>query len=131
MKNKREKIEFYISIIILVITSIYIINKSIIYSGAFYKLIIGKFSFYSVLIVIPSLVGIIMLFYNNKSIIAKILTILGSILLIGSLVTCILISIDRFTTFEYILFIVFGIIGLLLNINSFIINKKQEKRYVK
>ncbi|MGN1299008.1 MAG: hypothetical protein ACI4UE_03395 [Candidatus Scatovivens sp.] len=131
MKNKREKIEFYISIIILVITSIYIINKSIIYSGAFYKLIIGKFSFYSILIVIPSLVGIIMLFYNNKSIIAKILTILGSILLISSLVTCIVISIDRFTTLEYILFIIFGIIGLLLNIISFISNKKQEKRYVK
>ena len=127
MKNRRKVNEFYIGILILITLSIYIINKSIIFSGAF-KLLVGKFSFYSVLIVIPAFIGGLMFFYNKKSIIAKILSILGILLLIISIVTGLIISLAKFSILQYILFIIFGILGLFFVIISFM---DKEKKYVK
>lgn len=125
MKNRRKINEFYIGLLIITIISIYIINKSILYSGAFLGLTIGKFSLYSILIVIPAFIGGLMFFYNKKSIIARILSILGIMLLLISIITCIVITLGKYSILQYILFTVFGLIGLFFIIISFI-NKENK-----
>lgn len=120
MKNRRKVNQFYIGQLIITILSIIIINKSIINSGAFMGLSIGKFSFYSILIVIPAFVGGLMFFYNRKSIIAKILGLLGVVLLLMSIVTCIVITLGKYTVLQYVLFGIFELIGIVLVIISFI-----------
>lgn len=120
MKNRRKVNQFYIGQLIITILSIIIINKSIINSGAFMGLSIGKFSFYSILIVIPAFVGGLMFFYNRKSIIAKILGLLGVVLLLMSIVTCIVITLGKYTVLQYVLFGILELIGIVLVIISFI-----------
>ena len=120
MKNKRKVNQFYIGQLILTILSIIVINKSIIHSGAFAGLAIGKFSFYSILIVIPACLGGLMYFYNRKSIIAKLLGILGVLLLIISIITCVIITIGKYTFLQYALFTIFALIGIFFVIISFV-----------
>lgn len=125
MKNRRKVNEFYIGILIIIIMSVYIINKSILYSGAFLGLTIGKFSLYSILIVIPAFIGGLMFFYNKKSIIARVLSLLGVLLLLISIITCIIITLGKYSILQYILFTVFGLIGIFFIIISFI-NKENK-----
>lgn len=128
MKNRRKVNEFYIGILIITIISIYIINKSIIYSGAFLGLTIGKFSLYSMLMVIPAFIGGLMFFYNKKSIIARLLSLFGVLLLIASIITCIVITLGKYSIMQYIVFGIFWIIGMFFIIISFI---NKEKKNVK
>lgn len=125
MKNRRKVNEFYIGLLIITIVSIYIINKSIIYSGAFLGLTIGEFSFYSILMVIPVFIGGLMFFYNKKSIIAKVLSLLGGLLLIVSIITCITITLGKYSILQYILLTIFLLIGIFFIIISFI-NKENK-----
>lgn len=125
MKNRRKVNEFYIGILIITIMSVYLINKSILYSGAFLGLTIGKFSLYSILIVIPAFIGGLMFFYNKKSIIARVLSLLGVLLLLISIITCIIITLGKYSILQYILFTVFGLIGIFFIIISFI-NKENK-----
>lgn len=120
MKNRRKVNQFYIGQLIITILSIIIINQSIIKSGAFGGLAIGKFSFYSILTVIPALIGGLMFFYNRKSIIAKILGISGTGLLLTSIITCIIITLGKYTVWQYVLFSAFEIVGIALITISFI-----------
>ena len=125
MKNRRKVNEFYIGLLIITIVSTYIINKSILYSGAFLGLTIGKFSFYSILMVIPAFIGGLMFFYNKKSIIAKVLSLLGGLLLIVSIITCITITLGKYSILQYILLAMFLAIGIFFIIISFI-NKENK-----
>lgn len=118
MKNKRKINQFYIGMLILTILFIYIINKAVVFSGAF-KLFFGKFSFYSILIVIPVNIGGLMFFYNKKSIMGKILSIVGSLLIILSITIGLIISYDKFSILQYILFIILGGLGILSIVSSF------------
>ena len=120
MKNRRKVNQFYIGQLMITILSIIIINKSIINSGAFGGLAIGKFSFYSILIVIPALIGGLMFFYNRKSFIAKILGVLGVGLLLASLITCIIITLGKYTVLQYVVFGILELIGIVFVIISFI-----------
>ena len=125
MKNRRKINEFYIGTLIVSIISIYIINRSILYSGAFKGLAIGNFSFYSILMVVPAFIGGLMFFYNKKSIIARVLSLLGVLLLLISIITCIIITLGKYSILQYILFTVFGLIGIFFIIISFI-NKENK-----
>ncbi len=76
-RKPTESIEFYIGLILLAVGLFFILNKTVVSSGwGFYSWRIGSFSISSGLVVIPLIVGIIWLFYNPKSIVAKIIAIL-------------------------------------------------------
>lgn len=97
-RKATDSIEFYIGLILLALGLFFILNKTVVSSGfGFYSWRIGNFSISSGLIVIPLIAGIIWLFYNPKSILAKILSILGGIFIIASIIM----NIDiRFTTHQ-------------------------------
>lgn len=119
-RKATDSIEFYIGLILLALGLFFILNKTVVSSGfGFYSWRIGNFSISSGLIVIPLIAGIIWLFYNPKSILAKILSILGGIFIIASIIM----NIDiRFTTtsmFDYIIMLILMAAGAGLLLKSF------------
>ena len=66
----------------------------------------SKFSLSSGIIIIPLIIGIIWLFYNPKSIVAKLITILGGIFIVSSIIMSLRISFTSTTMFDYIIMIV-------------------------
>ena len=120
-ENKRkpsDTIEFYVGILLLGAGLFFILNKTIVSSG-FYAWRIGTFNISSGLVIVPLLVGIIWLFYNPKSILAKIISILGAIFIIASIIMGINISFTRTTLFDFVIMIVLMGSGAGLLLRSF------------
>lgn len=74
--------------------------------------------------VIPLVIGIVMIFNNTKSIIGKILAILGIALIIVSIVTTVHIRLSRTSLFSYILMLTFIIGGANLMFKSLTLKRK-------
>ena len=104
MENKRKIGMFYLGLVCLVILTIYVTNRAIIYSGAIQALRFGRFSFYSILIVLPICAGLLYMFYINKSIIAKVFVIASILLIVFSIFTSFIIARTRFSVAQYIIF---------------------------
>lgn len=106
-ENKRkpnDTLEFYVGIVLLSAGLFFILSKTMVSSG-FYAWRIGTFSVSSGLVIVPLLVGIIWLFYNPKSFLAKLIAILGAIFIIASIIMGIHISFTRTTLFDFIIMI--------------------------
>lgn len=135
MENKRElikKIEFYVGLAILVITSFYFIHNVIKYSGGFFGLAIKGFNYSSILVLIPVVISLLLLHINKKNIFYMILVILSGILLIATIVVCIVIGHTRILMSTYIWCIILFIVAIGLLVLSFL-NKflLGDKKYVK
>lgn len=126
-------IEFYLGLALLIVTSICYLNKAIVYSGMLNQLIIGKFSVYSLFIVLPFTIGIVYIFYHKKKdkkgLIALIYTAISALLLIISTIICISFASSRFSKGEYIILILIYIVSAALITISKI--HFEEKKYVK
>ena len=135
MENKRElikKIEFYLGLAILVITSFIFIHKVIKYSGGFFMLRIKSFNYSSILVLMPVIISLLLLHINKKNIFYLILVILSGILLISTIIICIIIGYSRLVLTEYIIYSVLLVISIGLIVLSFL-NKflLGDKKYVK
>ena len=135
MENKRElikKIEFYLGLAILVITSFIFIHKVIKYSGGFFILRIKSFNYSSILVLMPVIISLLLLHINKKNIFYLILVILSGILLISTIIVCIIIGYSRLVLTEYIIYSVLLVISIGLIVLSFL-NKflLGDKKYVK
>jgi len=135
MINKRElikKIEFYLGLSILVITSFYIIHNIIKYSGGFFMLAAKTFNYSAILVVIPVIISLLLLHINKKNIFYLILVILSGILLISTIIVCIVIGYTRIAVNEYIVFTILELISIGLIVLSFFDKiLLGDKKYVK
>ena len=125
-ENKRkptDTLEFYVGLMLLVGGLFFILSKTIVSSG-FYAWRIGGFNISSGLIIVPLLVGIIWLFYNPKSILAKIVSILGAIFIIASIIMGIHISFTTTTLFDFVVMIVLMGAGAGLLLRTFFYKNK-------
>lgn len=59
------------------------------------------------LIVVPLLVGVVMLFYNPKSIVAKIVTALGAVIIVAAIIMSTTIRFRTTSMYNYIIIILF------------------------
>lgn len=135
MENKRElikKIEFYLGLVMLVITSFIFIHNVIKYSGGFFMLRVKSFNYSSILVLLPVIISLLLLHINKKNIFYLILVILSGILLISTIVVCIIIGHSRLVLTEYIIYSVLLVISIGLIVLSFF-NKflLGDKKYVK
>lgn len=126
MAENREKrkatecIEFYIGLVLLAVGLFFILNKTVVSSGfGFYSWRIGSFSISSGLVVIPLIIGIIWLFYNPKSLVAKILSVLGGIFIIVSIIMNLNIRFITTSMFDYIIMLILMAAGSGLLLKSF------------
>ena len=118
MSNKDNKnepqntLEFYIGILLMGAGLFFLLNKTIVSSG-FSNWRFGGFGgfggFYvsSGIVIVPLIIGIIWLFYNPKSILAKLITILGGIFIVASIIMSLRISFTTTTMFDYVIMIIF------------------------
>lgn len=119
-RKASQSIEFYIGLIFLALGLFFILNKTVVSSGfGFYSWRIGSFSISSGLIVIPLIVGIVWLFYNPKSIVAKIISILGGIFIIASIIMNLNIRFVTTSMFDYIIMLILMAAGAGLLLKSF------------
>ena len=103
-KKPTDTLEFYVGLALLASGLFFLLSKTFVSSG-FYAWRIGAFNVSSGLVIVPLLIGIIWLFYNPKSFIAKLIAIVGAIFIIASIIMGINISFSRTTLFDFIIMI--------------------------
>lgn len=126
-KKASDFMEFYIGVILMAAGVFFLLNKAVVHSG-FYGWTIGGVNISTGLVVIPLMIGIIWLFNNPKSIIARLITIAGSIFVIVSIIMNMRISFRTTSMFDYVLMtmLMAAGIGLLLK-SAFMARKSNSK----
>lgn len=114
-KKASDFIEFYMGILLIIAGVFFLLSKAVVRSG-FYGISIGGLNISTGLVVIPLMVGIIWLVNNPKSILARILTIAGSIFIVGSIIMNIRITFTTTSMFDYLIMmlLIAGGIGLII-----------------
>lgn len=103
-RKERNPIFFIIGAVLLII-GVFILSRKIIVTNSFATFSILGHDFTSGLLLFPLIFGIIWLFYDTKSIGAKILTAIGILLVIVSVIMSIHIHLTMMTLFDYIIII--------------------------
>jgi len=118
-KKASDYIEFYMGVLLIASGLFFLLSKAIVHSG-FYAFSVGGLSLSSGLVVIPLMLGVVWLVNNPKSFWARLVTIVGSIFIIGSIIMNIRITFTTTSLFDYLVMILLiaGGIGLLLKANS-------------
>lgn len=117
MNKGRNDLLVFIAGLIMLVCGIYWFTSSVTVTTGFYSWRIGTFSAGG-LVVVPLLAGVFWLFVNPDSIPAKILSVLGIILIIASVVAATHFVFRNRNLFEYLLMLVFicGGFGLVLRV---------------
>ena len=107
-KNEPEKERdplFFVVGALLLIIGIFILSKKIVVTSGFFGYTLWGFHMGFGLVVIPLIAGIIWMFYNPNSLWAKILSILGAIFIIVSVILNTGIHLVSMTLYDYIIII--------------------------
>ena len=128
-KKASDFIEFYVGLLMMAAGVFFLLSKAVVYSNHF-GFTIGGITISSGIVVIPLMAGIIWLMNNPKSLLAKILTLAGSVFIIASIMLSIRIMFTTTTYFDYIVMVVLLASGLGLVIRTYKIardlNNKKE-----
>lgn len=124
MSNERkskptDSLEFYIGLFLLAAGLFFILTKARVSSFGFYSFYLGGITISSGLVVIPLILGVIWMFYNPKSIVARILSILGGIFVIAAIIVSINITFPSTSLFDYIIMIILMASGAGLLLKAF------------
>ena len=110
-----ELLQFFIGVILLG-AGLFMLSKRVMVHSSWYIWRIGGFDLSSGTVTIPLIIGIIWYFFNSKSIIPKIIIVLGAIFIVLSIIMSVRINFVTTSMFDYIL--IFGMAaagsGLLL-----------------
>ena len=123
-KKPTDTLEFYVGLALLASGLFFLLSKTFVSSG-FYAWRIGTFNVSSGLVIVPLLIGIIWMFYNPKSFLAKLISILGAIFIIASIIMGININFSRTTLFDFIIMIALMGSGAGLLLRTFFYKNKE------
>ena len=114
-KKPSDYIEFYIGILLIASGLFFLLSKAVVHSG-FYGFSVGGLNVSTGLVVIPLMFGIIWLVNNPKSFWARLITIIGSVFIVASIIMNIRITFTTSSFFDYLvmMLLIAGGIGLLL-----------------
>lgn len=115
-KRRNEFLEFVVGILLLVV-GLYWFMSSVTVTSGFFGMMMGGFRVGG-LVVVPFLVGIVWMFINTEAILAKVVAILGFILIIASIIASTTFIFRSRTLYEYLLMLVFifGGLGLIMRV---------------
>jgi len=99
-----ELLQFFVGVILLGVGLFLLCNKVVVHSS-WYSWRLWGMNLSSGLVIIPLIIGIIWLFYNPKSIAAKIIIVLGAIFIVATIIMSVSIHFVTTSMFEYILII--------------------------
>ncbi len=113
--ESNELLQFFIGIILLGV-GLFWLSKRVMVHSSWYIWRIGGFDLSSGAVTIPLIIGIIWYFFNSKSIVPKIIIVLGIIFIVVTIILSVRINFMATSLFDYIL--IFGMAaagsGLLL-----------------
>lgn len=118
-RERNELLEFLGGLIMFVVGLFLFTNKVTVQSALFSgSLAIGSVNISSGLVVIPFIVGIVMMFVRPRMLAAKLVTGLGLLIIIVSVIATTTIRLPRITLYEWLLYLVliFGGLGLLCRV---------------
>lgn len=128
-KERNELLEFLGGLAMLVVGLYLFTNKATVQTSFFSgSLSVFGVNFNSGLVIIPLIIGIVWLFARPSSFGAKLVTGLGILIIIASVIASTTIRLPRITLYEWILYLVliFGGLGLLLR--ALIVGNKREDK---
>lgn len=106
-KEGNSLLIFFIGVILLGVGTFMFTNQVSVssswYSWGFLRF--GAYNFSNGLVVMPLIIGIIWMFFNSKSIIAKVITTLGAIFIIITIIMSINIRFERTSLYVYLMII--------------------------
>lgn len=106
--GSNDLLQFFIGIILLGV-GLFMLSKRVMVHSSWYVWRIGGFDLSSGTVTIPLIIGIIWYFFNNKSIIPKIIITLSVIFIIVTIIMSVRINFVTTSMFDYIL--IFGMAG--------------------
>ncbi len=119
-----DSLEFYVGLFLLAAGLFFILSKARVSSFGFYSFHFGDMYVSSGLVVIPLILGVIWMFYNPKSIVARIISALGGIFIIGSIIISTRITFPSTSLFDYIIMITLMASGIGLLLKAFFSKNK-------
>lgn len=127
-KKATDFVEFYIGIISIAAGIFFLLSKAVVHSG-FYGISIGGISVSTGIVIIPLMIGVVWLVNDPKSIIARLITIAGSVFIIASIILNIRISFVTTTMVDYVIMMLLIAVGLGLIIKTFsMVRKINDKK---
>ncbi len=106
--GSNDLLQFFIGIILLGV-GLFMLSKRVMVHSSWYVWRIGGFDLSSGTVTIPLIIGIVWYFFNNKSIIPKIIITLSVIFIIVTIIMSVRINFVTTSMFDYIL--IFGMAG--------------------
>ena len=103
-RNENSGLYFLIGIV-LVSVGLFLLTQQTIVTMDWYTWMFGSFKLATGLVLVPFIVGIIILFYNPKSLIGKIVTIIGICIIVATIIMSIKIVFKSTSLFNFILMI--------------------------
>lgn len=120
-KGKNELLRFVVGIVMLTV-GLYWFMSSVTVTTGFYSFRIGQFSGGG-LVVVPFIVGICWMFANPDSIGAKIIAVLGLVIILASIIAGTRFVFQRKNLYEYLLILVFIFGGAALTLRILLAKK--------
>ena len=109
-KKKIDSLEFFIGLILLAV-GLFMLSKRVVVHSSWYMWRIGSFQLASGTVVIPLIIGVIWYFVNPKSLISKIIIILGIIFIVVTIIMSVSINFVSTSLYDYILILVMAAAG--------------------
>lgn len=104
-KGRNELIEFIVGVVMLV-AGLYWFTSSVTVTTGFYSWKLGGMNMGG-LVVVPLIVGICWMFFNSDSIAAKIVTVLGIVIILASIIAETRFIFNHKSLYEYLIMLVF------------------------
>ena len=109
-KKKIDSLEFFVGLILLAV-GLFMLSKRVVVHSSWYMWRIGSFQLASGTVVIPLIIGVIWYFVNPKSLISKIIIILGIIFIVVTIIMSVSINFVSTSLYDYILILVMAAAG--------------------
>lgn len=103
-KNQNNGIYFLIGII-LTSVGLFLLTQQTVVTMNWYHWAFGSFKLASGLILVPFIIGVIVMFFNPKSLIGKIVTIIGIVIIIATIIMSIDIAFKQTSLYNFIVMI--------------------------
>lgn len=107
MNKKENPLMQFLAGLVMLAAGLYWFMSSVHVTTGFGSFMLGSFRVGTGLVIIPFLVGIVLLFYNFDSILAKLITMLGIIIIIASIIMNTHFYFTSRNLYEYLLMILF------------------------
>ena len=125
-RKGNELLEFFIGFILLGI-GLYMLAQQVDVRMAWYSWHLGSFRIATGMIFIPLIFGVIWQIINNKSKFAKLLTILGAVIIVATIIMSVNIVFRTTSMYNYIIILLMISVGTGLLLKVLFKDKKREK----